>query len=29
MCGLLPESPSAAKGIDQGLILKALGERAS
>jgi IS1 family transposase len=29
MCGLLPETPSAAKRIDKGLILKALGERAS
>ena len=27
MCILLPETPSAAKRIDKGLILKALGER--
>jgi len=25
-CGLLAEMPSAAKRIDKGLILKALGE---
>jgi IS1 family transposase len=29
LCGLLPETASAAKRIDKGLILKALGERAS
>jgi len=29
MCALLPESLSAAKRIDKGLILKALGEQAS
>ena len=29
LCGLLPETPSATKRIDKGLILKALGERAS
>jgi hypothetical protein len=29
MCGLLPEIPSAASRIDNGLILKALGEKAS
>jgi hypothetical protein len=29
MCALLPEAPSATKGIDKGLILKALGEKAS
>jgi hypothetical protein len=29
MCALLPESSSAAKRIDKGLILKALGEQAS
>src|SRR6266481_223644 len=28
MCALLPEAPSAAKRIDKGLILKALGEQA-
>lgn len=27
MCALLPEAPSAAKRIDKGLILKALGEK--
>jgi hypothetical protein len=29
LCGLLPESASATKRIDKGLILKALGERVS
>jgi hypothetical protein len=29
LCSLLPESASAAKRIDKGLILKALGEKAS
>ena len=29
MYSLLPETPSAAKRIDKGLILKALGEQAS
>jgi hypothetical protein len=29
MCALLAESPSAAKRIDKGLILKALGEKVS
>jgi len=29
LCGLLPETASAAKRIDEGLILKALGEQAS
>jgi IS1 family transposase len=29
LCGLLPETASATKRIDKGLILKALGERAS
>lgn len=29
LCGLLPEAASATKRIDKGLILKALGERAS
>jgi hypothetical protein len=29
MCALLPESPSATKRIDKGLILKALGEKVS
>jgi hypothetical protein len=29
LCALLPESASATKRIDKGLILKALGERAS
>jgi hypothetical protein len=29
LCGLLPEMASAAKRIDKGLILKALGEQAS
>ncbi len=29
LCGLLPETASAAKRIDKGLILKALGEQAS
>jgi len=28
MCPPLPESPSAGKRIDKGLILKALGEQA-
>jgi len=28
MCSLLPQSQSAAKRIDKGLILKALGETA-
>ena len=27
MCGLLPEQESAAKRIDKGIILEALGER--
>ncbi len=27
MCSLLPEAESAAKRIDKGLILKALGEK--
>jgi hypothetical protein len=27
LCALLPESASAAKRIDKGLILKALGEK--
>lgn len=29
LCGLLPETASAATRIDKGLILKALGEQAS
>ena len=29
MCALLPDTASAAKRIDKGLILKALGEKAS
>jgi hypothetical protein len=29
MCALLAASPSAAKRIDKGLILKALGEKVS
>jgi hypothetical protein len=29
MCGLLPEMAAAAKRIDQGLILQALGERSA
>jgi len=29
LCGLLIETPSAAKRIDKRLILKALGEQAS
>jgi len=29
LCFLLPEAPSAAKRIDKGLILKALGERSA
>jgi hypothetical protein len=29
LCGLLPEMASATKRTDRGLILKALGERAS
>jgi len=29
LCGLLPETASATKRIDKGLILKALGERIS
>jgi hypothetical protein len=29
MCSLIPTAPSATKRIDKGLILKALGERAS
>jgi hypothetical protein len=28
LCALLPETVSATKRIDKGLILKALGERA-
>jgi hypothetical protein len=28
LCGLLPETASATKRIDKGLILKALGEQA-
>jgi hypothetical protein len=28
LCGLLPEAASATKGIDKGLILKALGAQA-
>jgi len=27
MCGLLPQAESAAKRIDKGIILKALGEK--
>jgi len=29
LCSLLPETASATKRIDKGLILKALGEKAS
>jgi hypothetical protein len=28
LCGLLPETASATEWIDEGLILKALGEKA-